>query len=763
MAFGLFENLGGTSQVEVKSLLKKSLTKRKAVDVSLMKKSTNINTVMAGVQTLTREHLLKYAERCEFVTDPQRLQDYISSINTSGFYAIDTETMGLNPMLDDIVGFSLYTPCEDKAIYVPLGHINLKTMLHDERQMTKGEALECLNEISAKAVMHNCMFDLRVLKHQLGFDTKIYWDTMIFNKLFTNGKEVSSSLKNIYSALKGDEKFLSFDAYFKGVTFNLVPIESGYIYACMDAWMTWEVYQHQQEIIANDKADALAGIMSVYRNIEMPITRIVIEMEDAGVGVDLDYCEQLRGVYQQKIKDAEARALTSLKAYESEIIAYRMQFTDRKKCKLSDPININSPVQVAILLYDIMNVGVIDNKSPRGTGAGILEKVNNDFTKALLDVRENTKLLNTYIEALPKQVNPNTNRIHAQFNPLGAVTGRFSSESPNLQNIPSVNKDIRKIFKAREGYCFISCDYSSQEPRIVSQLSNDPIMINAFTTGKDYYATLGAAAYHKKYEDCRETDANGNPNPAGKKIRERAKRCYLGLCYGMMSKKLGETLGVSTEEAVDLRNRVLKASPGLKMLLDDSVEFAREFGYVETIWGRRRYLPAMDLDLYEFTFLSTSTEAEIFDPLNFTTLEMYDKRDEIKEKYLKKLQNARGFKRVMAIINEARADGISIKDNSGVIAEAERQAINTRVQGSAADMTKLGMINIHRNKELRDLGFKMLLAVHDELIGECPIENAKRCGELMSECMLAPVSDFVVPFKCDCEFMSRWGERLEIA
>lgn len=762
MGIGLFENLSEASQVEVKSVLKKTLTKRKAVDVSLMKKSTNINTVMAGVQALTHEHLSKYEARCEFVTDPQRLRDYIESINTSGYYAIDTETMGLNPMLDDIVGFSLYTPSEDKAIYVPLTHIDIKTLRHDVRQMSKAVALELLNEISAKAVMHNCMFDLRVLKHQLGFNTKIYWDTMIFNKLFTNGKEVSSSLKNIYSALKGDEQFLSFDKYFGKVTFNLVPIQHAYVYASMDALMTWEIYQHQLQLIENDKSCDLAGILSVYRNIEMPICRIVIEMEDAGVGVDLEYCEQLREVYQKKIEEAEARALASLKPYEVEINEYRLEHGG-KKCKLSDPIKINSPIQIAILLYDIMKVGVIDNKTPRGTSAGILEKVKNDFTRALLDVRENGKLLSTYIEALPKQVNPNTNRIHTQFNPLGAVTGRFSSESPNLQNIPSANKDIRKIFKAREGYCFISCDYSSQEPRIVSQLSNDPIMINAFTEGKDYYATLGAAAYHKKYEECRETDANGNPNPAGKKIRERAKRCYLGLCYGMQARKLGETLGVTVEEAVDLRQRVLKASPGLKMLLDDSVEFARRYGYVETIWGRRRYLPAMELDMYEFTFLSNSTEAMIFDPIDFSTLEMYDKRDEIKEKYLKRLENARGFKQVSAIMGEARAEGISIKDNSGVIAEAERQAINTRVQGSAADMTKLGMINIYKNKELRDLGFKMLLAVHDELIGECPIENAKRCGELMSECMLAPVKDFVIPFKCDCEFMSRWGERLDVA
>lgn len=763
MAFGLFSNLGKSGQVSVQSVLKKSMTARKPVDTSLMKKSLNINAVMEGVNRLTHEHLSGYADKCRYIFDKDELREYVRMINEAGIYAIDTETMGLNPMTDDIVGFSLFTPSVDYAIYVPLAHVDLKTMTIDKRQMTKADALECLNEITAKAIMHNCMFDLRVLKHQLGFDTKIYWDTMIFNKLYTNGKETSNALKSIYSAMKGDEQFLSFDAYFKGITFNLVPVERGFIYACMDAFITFEVYEHQQAIIENDKqVGDLLGILNVYKNIEMPITRIVIEMEDEGVGVDLEYAERLAEKYRDLIKQAEQDAVNSLKEYQADIDSYIAEHG--KKSKLSNPVNINSPVQIAILLYDIMRVGVIDKKTPRGTGANILEMIKIPFTDALLKVREYTKLLSTYIEALPKVVNENTGRIHTQFNPLGAVTGRFSSENPNLQNIPSANKEIRQIFKARDGYCFISCDYSSQEPRIVSQLSHDPVMLDAFTAGKDYYATLGAQAYHLKYEDCKEVDVNGNPNPEGKKIRERAKRCYLGLCYGMMNKKLGETLGISVEEATDLRNRVLKASPGLKKLLENSVAVATKYGYVDTIWGRRRYLPNILMEKWELSFDDNSASYIVFDPLDFTTLEGIDKREGIKQAYLQKLENARGFKAIQTIIEKAKLDGIIIKDNSGYISEAERQSINTRVQGSAADMTKLGMINIYRNKELRELGFKMILAVHDELIGECPISVAMRCGELMKICMLKPVEDFVVPFKCDVEFFTEWGGKpLEIA
>lgn len=764
MAFGFFtDNKVSLDRVKVTSTaegsLRKSLTKRKAVDVSLMKKNINAGKLMEGINETVTKHLSKYQEKCKVVFEKAELLKVVEMINEAGSVAIDTETMGLNPMLHDIVGVSLYGG-HGLAYYIPLSHVNLSTMRHDERQLTKEVVRECLNNISARVIMHNAGFDLRVLKHQLGLNLKVYWDTMIFNKLMTNGTGESNGLKNIYSKLVGDEKFLSFDDYFGKVTFNYVPIDLGYIYASMDALMTFEIYNHQLRMINEEWEQAIA-CYDVFRKIEMPIIRVVIDMEDAGVGVDLDYAKQLETVYNDKILEAEREAHKELEPYEDEIRKYRN--LKGKDCKLTDPVNINSPLQIAILLYDIMEIGVIDKKSPRGTGAGILEKVDIPFTNALLKVREHKKILTTYIETIPTLVNQTTGRIHTQFNQLGAVTGRFSSENPNLQNIPSSNKDIRKIFTASAGCCFISCDYSSQEPRIVSQLSHDPIMIKAFTEGLDYYATLGSAAYKKSYDECREVWEDGTPNPSGKVIRDKAKRCYLGLCYGMMDTKLGEMLKISREEASDLRQRVLRASPGLAKLLNESVSMAKHWGFVETYWGRRRYLPNAKLDRYAFIFDKTKVTTEVFDPTDFESDSVVNVEDDLKNKYLAKLNKSKGFKQFLSICEEARAEGIRINDNSGLIAEAERQAVNTRVQGSAADMTKLGMINIYKNKELRELGFRLLLAVHDELIGECPIENAKRCGELMQECMLKPVDDFVVPFKCDLEYFKKWyGEPLEV-
>lgn len=765
MAFGFFTNfnvslnksVGITSTVETS--LRKSITKKKAVDVSLMKKNVNASKLMDGISDTVTKHLDKYKERCKVVFDKTELVKIVEMINDAGSVAIDTETMGLNPMQDDIVGVSLYCG-SGLAYYIPINHVSLKNMRWDERQLSKNDIRECLDNISARVIMHNAGFDLRVLKHQLGLNLKVYWDTMIFNKLMTNGSGESNGLKNIYSKQVGDEKFLSFDEYFGKVTFNYIPIELGYIYASMDALMTFEIYKQQLKMINEEWEQALA-CYEVFRKIEMPIIRVVIEMEDAGVGVDLEYAKQLESIYNDKIEEAEREAHKELEPFEDEIRKYRL--LKGADCKLTDPININSPLQIAIILYDILNIGVIDKKSPRGTGAGILEKIDMPFTNALLKVREHKKILTTYIETMPTLVNPNTGRIHTQFNQLGAVTGRFSSENPNLQNIPSSNKDIRKIFTASAGCCFISCDYSSQEPRIVSQLSHDPVMIKAFTEGLDYYATLGSAAYKKSYEECREVWEDGSPNPNGKVIRERAKRCYLGLCYGMMDTKLGEMLKISREEAYDLRQRVLRASPGLASLLDESVSMARRWGFVETYWGRRRYLPNAQLERYTFDFDKTKITTEVFDPTDFESDSVVDIKDDLIKKYLVKLNKSKGFKQFLAICNEAREEGIKINDNSGLIAEAERQAVNTRVQGSAADMTKMGMINIYKNKELKELGFRLLLAVHDELIGECPIENAKRCGELMQECMLQPVKDFVVPFKCDVEYFEKWyGEPLEV-
>ena len=188
---------------------------------------------------------------------------------------------------------------------------------------------------------------------------------------------------------------------------------------------------------------------------------------------------------------------------------------------------------------------------------------------------------------------------------------------------------------------------------------------------------------------------------------------------------------------------------------------AREHGWVSTAWGRRRQLPEMQLPMFEFKYENgVSTD---FDPLSD---EFSDVSNEVPiefvEEYTNKLLNCRGFKQKQQMLESLKAQGIIVTDNSRKVSDAERQCVNARVQGSAADLTKLAMIELYNNQELRDLGFKMLIPVHDEIIAECPAENTKRCAELMSQCMLHAGKDLCVPLKCDTDVFYRWyGDKLD--
>lgn len=228
------------------------------------------------------------------------------------------------------------------------------------------------------------------------------------------------------------------------------------------------------------------------------------------------------------------------------------------------------------------------------------------------------------------------------------------------------------------------------------------------------------------------------------------------ILYGRQIPSIGEQLGVSTKEAQKIYDSVLKAFPQLAKFIDESQTMAREKGYVTTAWGRRRHLVDMQLDRYEFTNLN-------FDPLAFGEDQSNDVPEFIKKQYTQKLDKAFGWKRKNEIIQQAYKCGIKIKDNTGFVAQAERQCVNARVQGSAADMVKLAMIHINNDEKMRELDFHLLLQVHDEVIGECPGKNVVEAKERLSELMKqAPSKLIKLPFRCDCEVTRNWyGEVLE--
>ena len=324
-----------------------------------------------------------------------------------------------------------------------------------------------------------------------------------------------------------------------------------------------------------------------------------------------------------------------------------------------------------------------------------------------------------------------------------------------LQNIPSHAKDIRGIFKASKGYSICGSDYSAQEPRSTATLSGDSNMLGAYKEGKDLYAVIASKCYHNDYWDNLEFNEKGVYQPDGADRRSKAKTILLGITYGMGSSTLAERMSLSKEEAGKIIEDFYKGFPGVKKLTDDSQQMLRTKGYVTDMFGRRRHIPDAMLPKYELTM---SGGNNLFNPLLHSINQLDDKSEKLIAKYRDELEKATWKKDKDLIIAQAKKDGITVKDNSGFVSRALRQCLNARIQGTAASMTKLAMIMVHNDKELNDLGFKLLVTVHDEMFGECPTENSERCGKRLCEVMIeaAKVRCGIVPWKCDPYTVKHW-------
>ena len=726
-------------------------------------KSNNLLTRVNLIRERVANNLGEYQNDYIILVKDEDIINYFNKIIESGICAIDTETTGLNIFEDKIVGICLYVEGE-KASYIPLNHISSIYGTRIENQanldLVKEQMKRCIDN-NIKFIYHNGKFDLNILQTFLGYPMNCpYWDTLVASYLITND-ENQRSLKDQYSKycshLENKEKIETlshFNDLFEGLRFDYVPIESGYIYAARDAFMTYKLYEHQKEFF--DKPEN-ADVFKLFIETEVPLIEVTAAMTRTGVAIDMNLANKLKTEYTEKIEKLTAEVYEQIDLYKEEIIKYRMIHYNTK---LQDPINFNSNDQLAILLYDIIGAINTDKEKPRGVGEDALKKIDLPLTKAILEYRSVNKLLSTYIDAIPKKIEPYDGRLHAQFNQNGADTGRFSSSDPNLQNIPT-SAGIRCMFKASEGMYMVGADFSQQEPRILAHLCGDENMINAYRTGKDLYSTMASLAFKVPYEDCREFREDGSVNKEGKKRRSHIKGIVLGLMYGRGDASVAENLGISIEEAKNLSNSLFEAFPKMKEYIEKSKIEAKKIGYTTTLWGRRRYLKHIQKDKYEFKY-------GINRPTNFDPL--FDSNDDIdnevpqniKDYYIELLEKA-NYSQRKNIVYQAQNEGIIITDNSGYLAESERQVVNGIVQGSAADMTKRAMVALFNNKELKDLGFRLLMSVHDENIGECPRENIKKVRELLSNIMIKANDRCSVPMKCDAEVSEYWyGPSIEI-
>lgn len=316
------------------------------------------------------------------------------------------------------------------------------------------------------------------------------------------------------------------------------------------------------------------------------------------------------------------------------------------------------------------------------------------------------------------------------------------------------------MITVRTPYSIVGADYSAQEVRVIASLADDKEMIKAYEENKDLYALIGTKIYNNNYEDNLEFHPETHElQPEGKARRSRSKSFLLGLNYGMSDQGLAERLHVSLDEAKKTKEDFYKGFTGLKAFTEASRDMAKTLGYVTTKLGRRRHLP--DAQLPEYTISSLKVEEGRFNPiLGVTSSRVSQQTQQLIEAYRQRLAEAKYYRDVQKIKEAAAAEGLEIISNRSTINRALRQCINTRAQGTAAEMTKLAMIKVAKDPVMKQLGFRLLVTVHDEMFGEVVRSNseaaAKRLSELMNEAARELCPN--IPWKSDGYCLTRWYE-----
>lgn len=764
-----------SAKKEVKKVAKKvSSPKDPKVETRKAMKSKTVSTFdkLQLIYEEVNRVLGGYTSNTKVITSKDELSQYIDEAIRNGIIAIDTETNNsLEPLTCLLMGACIYTPGQLSA-YIPVHHTQPDTDILIENQLTELDIKEQFDRLSnTKILMHNGKFDYEVIKCTCNCVLNIYWDTEIAARILDENELAGLKKQYILHIDSTQEKY-DIEHLFQGIPYAYVKPEIFALYAATDAYITYRLYEWQKEQFNKPGNEKL---FDLFMNVEMPVVPVCAEMELYGIEIDKEYARRLSNKYHKKVDEVNAKIDTELSKYSDKISAWRLtkdanykernskpnksgEFTYKKSKneQLENPPQLNSPTQLAILLYDILGTPAQDKKSPRGTGEEILQKINLPICDLILEKRGLEKLIGTYIDKIPECVNSKDNRLHAHFNQLGAGTGRFSSSNPNLQNIPSHVKEIRLMFRASDGDVFVGADFSQQEPRLLSAYSNDDTMIDAYKQNKDLYATIAAGVYKNDYWDNMEHRQDGTPNPEGKKRRSNCKSLLLGIMYGRGAPSIAEQIHSTVEEAQQIINDFYKQFPKVKEWTEKTEKDAKVTGYVEDLWGRRRRLP--DILLPKYTVKSTKASTE-FNPILYTLGKVNNSSAALVESYKKKLSKVKSRNDYQKIQQEAERDGIYIVDNGAFISQAERQCVNARIQGGAASMTKVCMRKVFDDEELNRLGAKLVLQIHDEVIVECPKQNAEAVMSRLTYVMKTSVADKVqVPFKCDGYIVNCWYE-----
>ncbi len=502
---------------------------------------------------LTRLDELSY--NYQLVDTEAKRSKLLQILLTAKIFSLDTETTSTNAIEAELVGMS-FAMQENEAYYVPV------PANQDEAQKIVNEFRRVLEDESTTKVGQNIKYDMLVLR-RYGVEVKgELFDTMIAHYVLQpdlhHGMDYLAEIYLHYETIKIEELIGPKGKNQKNMR-NLPP-ESVYKYACEDADVTLKLKNRLEKELQENDCEKL------FKEIEMPLVPVLAYMEWNGVRIDTNSLQQTSTLFTERMNEIE-----------KEIYALA-----------GESFNISSPKQVGEMLFDKLKITdkakKTKSKGQYSTSEEVLESLRHahPIVSKILDYRGLKKLLSTYIDALPALINPRTNKIHTSFNQAVAATGRLSSSNPNLQNIPIRNEDgkeIRKAFIPDDGCLFFSADYSQIELRIMAHLSGDHNMIEAFNNGSDIHAATAAKVFKKPIEEVTQTE------------RRKAKTANFGIIYGISAFGLAERMEVDRKEAKELIDGYFETYPDVKRYMDKSIETARQQGYIETVFHRKRYLP----------------------------------------------------------------------------------------------------------------------------------------------------------------------------
>lgn len=612
----------------------------------------------------------------KIIFNSQDLDELIGEIKSQSFFAIDTETNNINALDADLVGISVafnsqivaknnrvHLDCnaenKTKTFYIPLGH-QVGDQLDIEYVLKKLAPI--LESKSIYKTTQNGKYDINVFsRYGVNLDNVIF-DTMIASYVKDSSRK--HGLKNqagehLHYLMKDIEVLIGRGK--SAYTMESVLIEDAADYACDDAFATLELTRYWVENLSEKE-------LELFYNIEMPLVYVLADMERIGVSIDKEYLKEL-----------------------SEELDKKVMILDKKIRSIAGvSFNINSPKQVGEVLFDIMGLKTKTKHKTRtgySTSAKVLEELAEEhkIVRLILENRHYQKLKSTYIDALPLLTSSVDDRVHTSFNQAATATGRLSSSNPNLQNIPirtEVGNRIRKAFvpKDKINYVILSADYSQIELRLLAHCSRDDVLIEAFCQDEDVHTITASKVFEVPLEGVE------------KEMRYKAKAVNFGIIYGQTKYGLSKTLNITPVAAQLFIDKYFATYPGVKQFMDESVRSAYEHGYVETLYGRKRYLE-----------------------------------------------------------NELTSSNHQIKEFG------ERAAINAPLQGTAADLVKMAMIEVYKQLKLRNLKSKMIIQVHDELVLEVEKTELDEVKEIVRSAMELN-QPLLVPLKIDMQVGSSWME-----